>query len=78
MQRSRVSSYLKSIKYEQQHCISSINSSVSINISIFWGAQFKKAPGAICKWFRFQKNFGFPIFLAKDKNLTLKQIEIPK
>ena len=27
---------------------------------------------------RFQKNFGFPIFLAKSKNLTPRQVEVPK
>ena len=42
------SSSLKSIKYEYQHCISSTNGSISIDISIFWGARFKKAPGTVC------------------------------
>ena len=48
--RSQMSSSLKRIKCEYQHCISSTNGSISIDISIFWGARFKKASEAVCKW----------------------------
>ena len=56
-----MSSSLKSIKYEYQHCISNTNGSIFIEISIFWGAPFIKALRAVRKWVRFQKNFGSPI-----------------
>ena len=69
---------LKSIKFEYQHYISSTNGSISIDISIFWGVQFKKAPGAVAKWDPISKKNGFPMFLAKGKNLTPRQVEIPK
>ena len=50
-----------------------------MDISIFWGERFKKAPGAVDKWDPiFQKHIEFPIFLAKGKNLTPRQVEIPK
>ena len=45
-----MSSSLKIIKYEYQHCISRTYGSISIDISIIRGARFKKAPGAVCKW----------------------------
>ena len=45
-----MSSSLKRIKYEYQHCRSSFSGSISIDISIFWGTQFKKAMEAECKW----------------------------
>ena len=73
-----MSSFLKSIKYEYQHYISSTNGSISLDISIILGARLKKAPGAVRKWGPISKNFGFPIILAKDKNLTPRQVEIPK
>ena len=73
-----MSSSLKSNKYEYQHCISSTNGSISVDIGIFWGARFKKAPEAVGKWNPLRKKNGFPIFLAKGKNLTLRQVEIPK
>ena len=73
-----MSSSLKSIKYEQQHCISSTNSSISIDNSIILGAQFKKAPAAVSKWGSISKKFWISHFLAKDKNLTPRQVEIPK
>ena len=62
-------SSLESIKNEYQHCISTTNGSIFIDISIFWGARFKKASVAVGKWDQFQ-------FLGK--NLTPKQVEIPK
>ena len=69
----------KSIKYEYQLCLSSTNGSISIDISIIWEAQFKKKPqGQRVNGVRFQKNFGFSIFSAKGKNLTPRQVEIPK
>ena len=52
-----MSSSLKRIKHEYHHCISSTNGSISIDISIFWGVRFKKAPGAVCKWGPISKNF---------------------
>ena len=73
-----MSSSLKSIKYEYQHCISSTNGTISIDISIFFGVRFKKAPGAVGKWGPIFKKYGFAIFLAKEKNLTPRQVEIPK
>ena len=73
-----MSSFLKSIKYEYQHYIFSSNGSISLDISIILGAQFEKAPGAVCKWGPISKNFGFSIILAKDKNLTPRQVEILK
>ena len=69
-----MSSSLKS----NQHYMSSANDSISINIRVFWGARFKKSPGAVGKWVRFQKKSGFPIYLAKGKNLTPRHVEIPK
>ena len=68
---------LKSIKYEYQHCTYSSNGSISIDISIFRGARFKIAPGAVRKWSPISKKIGFSIFLAKGKNLTPRQVEIP-
>ena len=73
-----MSSSLKSIKHEYQHCISSTNGSISIGIGIFRGAGFKKDPGAVGKWGLIFKIFGFSIFFAKGKNLTPTQVEIPK
>ena len=73
-----MSSYLKSIEYEYQHCISSTNASISIDFSIFWGRDSKKRRGQQVNGVRFQKKIGFPIFLAKGKNLTPRQVEIPK
>ena len=49
-----------------------------MSILRFEGAQFKKAPGQYLNGIRFQKNFGFPIFLAQGKNLTPMQVEIKK
>ena len=48
---------LKNIKYEYQNCMSSTNGSVSIDISIFWGARFKKAPEAVGYWGPISKKF---------------------
>ena len=73
-----MSSSLKSIKYEYQHYISSTNGCISIDISIILGARFKKAPGAVCKWGPISKTFWISHFLAKDKNLTPRPVEIPK
>ena len=62
-----------------QHCISSTNSSISIDINIFGGGAIQKKPGGqYVNGVRFQKKFGFPIYLAKDKNLTPRQVEILK
>ena len=61
---------LKSIKYEYQHYIFSTNGSISIDITIFWGARFKKAPEAVCKWGTISKKKRISYFFAKDKNLT--------
>ena len=47
--RLQTSSSPKSIIYEYQQYISSTHGAISIDISIFWGARFKKAPGAVCK-----------------------------
>ena len=77
LSRLQMSFSLKSIKYEYQHCISSTNDSISINISIFWGGRFKIVPRAVCKWGLISKNYGFTIFLAKGKNLRPRQVEIP-
>ena len=41
---------LKSIKYEYQHCTSSINESISIDINIFGVCKSKKLGGAVGKW----------------------------
>ena len=71
-----MSSSLKSIKYEYQHYISSTNGSISIDVSIFMGMQFKKAPGAVGKWGPISEIF--LMFLAKGKNLTPRQVEILK
>ena len=57
-----MSSSLKSIKYEYQHYISSTNGFISINMSIFFAARFKKPPGAVCNWGPISKKKGFPIF----------------
>ena len=74
-----MSSSLKSTKYDYQHCISSTNGSISIDISIFWGARFKKTRRALGKWGPIsKKKNGFPIFLVKGKNLTPREVEIPK
>ena len=73
-----MSSSLKSIKYEYQHYISSTNGSISIDISIFLGVRFKNALEAVGKWGPISKKIGFPIFLAKRKNLTPRHVEIPK
>ena len=74
-----MSSSLKSIKYEYEHCISSINGSISIDIYAFGGRKSKKPQGGqYVNEVRFHKKIGFPIFLAKDKNLTPRQVEILK
>ena len=44
----------------------------------FGGRDSKKQRGQYVNGVRFQKSFEFPIFLAKGKNLTPKQVEIPK
>ena len=41
--------------------------SISIDISIFWGAQFKKDPVAWVNGVRFQKKLDFPFFWLKAK-----------
>ena len=70
LSRSYTRFSLKSIKYEYQHCISNTNSSISIDISIFWGARLKKAPGEVCTWVRFQKILDFPFFDQRQKSNT--------
>ena len=65
-------------EYKYQHCISSTDGSISIHTSIFLGAQFQKAPGAVGKWGPFSKRNWISYFLAKGKNLTPRQVEIPK
>ena len=52
-----MSSSLKSIKYEYQHCLSSTNGSISIDISIFLVVQFKNAREAVAKWGPISKKF---------------------
>ena len=65
-----MSSSLKSIKYECQHCISSTNGSISINSSIFWGGTIQKKPwGQYVNLVRFQKKLDFPFFWPKAKIL---------
>ena len=49
-----------------------------MSILRFKGVLFKKAPGAVSKRGPISKIFGFPIFLAQGKNLTLMQVEIKK
>ena len=44
----------------------------------FGGRDSKKLLGQLVNGVRFQKNVGFSIFLAKGKNLTPRQVEIPK
>ena len=78
LSRLQMSSSPKKIKYEYQHCTASPNDSISIDITIFWGARFTNAPGTVCKWGPISNSFGFPSFLAKVKNLTPRQVEIPK
>ena len=53
-------------------------------IPILWvfsdlrGRDSKKPRGQYLNGVRFQKKFGFPIFLAQGKNLTPIQVEIKK
>ena len=47
-------------------------------IVYFWGRDSKKPLVQYINGVQFQKDFGIPIFLAKDKNLTPRQVEIPK
>ena len=49
-----------------------------MSILRFEGARFKKAQGQYLNGVRFQKNFGFLIFLAQGKNLTPMHVEIKK
>ena len=63
-----------SLKY--QHYISSANRSFSIDISIFWGAQFKKT-GTVGKWCPIQKIW-ISHFFGQSENLAPRQVEIPK
>ena len=65
-----MSSSLKSIKYEYQHYISTTNGSISINISIFLGARFKKAPGAVGKWGPISKTFQIFHFFGQRQKST--------
>ena len=68
----------KSIKYEDQHCISSTNGSISIDISIFWEVRSRKVPGAVGKWGLTAKKYWISNFFGQRQNLTPRQIEIPK
>ena len=64
-----MSSFLKNIKYEYQHYISSIND--SINISKFGGARYKKALGVEGKWGQiFFKNWVLHFFNQRQKSNT--------
>ena len=45
-----MSSSPKKIEYEYQHYISSTNGFIFIDVSIFLGARFEKAPGVGSKW----------------------------
>ena len=66
-----MSSSLKSSKYEYQHCIYTTNGSISIDISIFLGAPFKKALGAVGKWGPTSKKFWiFHVFGQRQKSNT--------
>ena len=54
-----------------QHCISSTNSSISIDINIFGGCNSKKARGAVCKWRTIsKKNWISQFFGQKQKSNT--------
>ena len=73
-----MSSSQKSIKYE---CNITYLALIVLFLSIlvyFGGRGLKKPWGRYVNGVRFQKKIGFPIFLAKDKNLTPRQVEIPK
>ena len=60
-----------SIKYEYQHYIPSTNGSISIDISIFGGKRFKKAPGASrYLGFDFKKNWISHLFGQRQKSNT--------
>ena len=61
---------LKSIKYEYQQCISSTNGFISINISIFWGAQFIKALGAVGKWGMISKKVWISHFFGQRQKFN--------
>ena len=56
----------KSIEY--QHCIFSTNGSISVDINIFWGVQFKEAPRAVGKWGPISEEFwiSYSHFLKSD------------
>ena len=48
-------------------------------ILVYFGGHNSKKPWRqYVNGVRFQKKFGFPMFLAKGKNLTPRQVEIPK
>ena len=47
-------------------------------LGYFGGRDSKKPRGQYVNGVQFQKSFGFSIFLAKGKNLTPRQVEIPK
>ena len=50
-----------------------------LSILVYFGGRDSKKPqGQEVNGVRFEKNFGFPIFLTKDKNSTPRQVEIPK
>ena len=51
---------------------------LSILVYFGGGRDLKKPRGQYVNGVRLQKNIGFPIFLAKGKNLTPRQVEIPK
>ena len=57
----------KSIKCKYQHCISTSNGSISIDISIVLRARFKKALGAVGRWGLISKKIEFPFFWPKAK-----------
>ena len=71
-------SSLQSIKYEYQHYISSANGFISVDISIFWGARFKKAAGAVAKWGPISKKFWISHFFGQRKKCNTQEVEIPK
>ena len=71
-------SSLQSIKYEHQHYISSSDDSISIDISIFWGARFKKAPGTVGKRGPISKKFWISHFFGQRKKSNTQEVEIPK
>ena len=60
----------KKIEYEYQHYISSTNGFIFIDVSIFLGARFEKAPGVGSKWGLISKKIWISDFFGQRQKFN--------